>query len=125
VNKQAESYIKRELRSLGDVKVADYGEWRLQILAMEDIVGSGRKVGYTLAVVVTRSAIVLASDALKEWKSNTGLSVDSENDVYAHLLLKLLNEYIYERLYVYARGDTPGNDLRDSCEAAVTKFDIN
>jgi hypothetical protein len=84
VDKRAASYIKRELRSLGDVKVVDYGgEWRLYILATERKLVSGSKVGSVLSVVVARSADYSMLQVADEWKDKTGLFPDFDTPVWS------------------------------------------
>ena len=125
-DKRAASYIKRELRSLGDVKVVDYdSEWKLYILAMERKLISGSKVGYTLSVVVTRAAGYSILQVGDEWEDKTGLFPGLVGTPYGAVFTKLLGRYIYEQNYLTMTGVDPGKDLRWACEATVTDFDVD
>lgn len=125
VNKRAASYIKRELRSLGDVKVVDYGgEWRLNILAMERKAG-GSKVGYALSVVVTRSAGYSILQVGREWEDKTGSFPGLVDTPYGVVLIKLSGEYIYRQTYLVLAALAPGKDLRWACGSTVTDFDVD
>ena len=110
---------------MGDVKVADYGEWKLYILAVERELVGGSKVGYTLVVVVTHSADYPMLDVGKEWENKTGSFPGFVDTPYGAVFLKLSGQYIYKTLYLYATGLDPGKDLRWACESVVTDFDVD
>ena len=51
-----ESYVKRELRSLGDVKIEEDSHWKIHIVAMKvKTKTSGRHNGYSMAAAITKS----------------------------------------------------------------------
>ena len=53
IGNRVDSYIKRELRSLGDVAIVEkYGDWELDILAMESITKGGNKSGIVVSVAI-------------------------------------------------------------------------
>jgi len=53
-NKKTESYLSRELRSLGDVDIVDSGEeCKLTAIVVKDMYKSGEVLGYSLAVLCT------------------------------------------------------------------------
>lgn len=112
-----ESYINRELRSLGDVSVGEDNAWGLRIVAIKDESRGGRHLGYTLAVAYTKWTQPMVPD------------------VYVDLLLKpsgdanwldRLRETVrkpvleYEHLSVHTGGD---EDLKKMCRRIVVIFD--
>ncbi len=55
-----QSYVKRELRSLGDVEVVDFpvSDWQINISVLKEKSKSGVHQGYCMAVAYTRRYVV-------------------------------------------------------------------
>lgn len=95
IQSEAQSYIKRELRSLGDVEIVyKDAEWRLRILGGEIRPEGGRKkIGNMLSVVVV-----------------------------SRVLCNFGPVYQYRQNYLYSDGP---DDLDKMCKKMVTAFDID
>ena len=78
MNSLIKSYIKRELRSLGDVEVVNTNpEFQIIIVGKTDHTKGGRDLGYSLAVAYTTRhtvpSFVLRKD-ISDWMKSTYLS---------------------------------------------------
>lgn len=115
---RAASYIKRELRGLGDVEVVNYSvEWSLHLVVFETKTVNGHVTGIVLGVVFTRSMIDILTNDLVRYKKQMP---DLGDDVVK--ALAFLHPYeSYQSVSVFADGK---DKLREVCERAVTKFDI-
>lgn len=106
---QAESYIKRELRSLSDVVLVDEGaEWVLDIIVMELKTQGGYKSGILLSgVILSKYSNVLLSLILPE-------QAKEESAILTNYL------YWYPDHWVNVAN---GNSLRTLCVELVANFD--
>ncbi len=117
VDLDAASYIKRELRSLGDVEIVYEGaEWKLQVLANEDKTKSGRKIGYSIAVAFTRRIRDSYPNVFDYNELRKLLSTDVVFD-----FVEISVSYEFQSLYL-GGGGTAELDL--ICKNLVTTFDI-
>ena len=104
---RVESFISRELRSLGDVVVTnDNPEWTFSIVVIEPKLENGRRVGIVLSTVILRRfnntmTVYNTRDERKEFVSNITSNLYSLPD---HLL-------------------NMGTDLREICSEIVADFD--
>lgn len=96
VRSTVESYLRRELRSLNDVRVVDRDvRFELLVLVIPTRTLSGRPLGYTIAAVVN-----------KMQSCKFGQTI--------------LSCPVYQNLTLYSGGD---DDLRENCEDIVNTFD--
>ena len=114
----AASYIKRELRSLGDVVISDQDpRYYIEVLPMAMTYKSGRPAGsIAISVVVgERLTKTLAGRILKRYlKAEGGVFYDD-------FLLPLVSiEYLARTHRIYSGGR---EDLRSLCERLVAAFD--
>ena len=124
LNSQAASYIKRELRSLGDVEIVYKGaDWQLRVLAMENKLKNGRKTGYTVSVVVTRRFGNRYATRVDKVIKEAGASGAVDEFTISVISLAILANisYEYEQNYLLV-GDH--DSLDKICKKAVTNFDI-
>lgn len=107
---QIQSYIERELRTLGDVSVISAGaHFTLQAIVLNvKRPASSSVMGYTIAVVVTEPLASGARDALKAKKT----------DQVVENYLETINDLLHFRLYT-----TGTSSLRETCSEIVTDFD--
>jgi len=114
---QIESYISRELRSLGDVIVTDDNpDWVLHIVALEPTSKGGNKVGIILSVVITRpfksNGLNVLLIVLREVKKN-------EREILSSMTADLNSIASHE-----IRVGSP-EDLRNMCNSIVADFDTD
>ena len=114
---RAASYIKRELRSLGDVEVVDYGEWILHLMGSETENVGGRKIGIILGVIITRNT---AQAVIKKLFSRENPMDDMGTDGNA-VFVEIMFHDSYQGALLYLDGN---DNLRRVCEKAVTDFDV-
>ena len=108
---QIESYLTRELRSLGDVVVTDESpEWQLLVIAVETT-SAGRVNGVALSVVVLKpldNTFIL--DATRE----------EAKELVTVITSSALVDYNGNSLRV-----GPLNGLRSMCDKIIVEFDTN
>ena len=114
---RAASYIKRELRSLGDVEVSDYGEWKLYLLGFDAKNVGGRKIGIVLGAVITRRTFDAVTEKL--FSKEKPLKDVGADGIAIHV--ELFHHYSYQGSILYTYGE---GDLRRACEEVVTHFDM-
>ncbi len=108
---EIESYISRELRSLGDIIVTDSNpRWILNIVAMELLTKGGYKSGVVLSVIILEP---FDNGLVKT------LLVDKTDRQMCVLLTS--NLYYYPKGH-WLRVGAPG-DLRNLCNGIVADFD--
>lgn len=106
-----ESYIARELRSLGDVIVTnDNPNWAIDIVALEAETRSGYKNGVNLSVVITKPFVntFLVNQLDENYKSWVSAATTGLCRIYAEWL----------------RIGSP-EDLRSICNGIVADFDVH
>ena len=106
---QIESYISRELRSLGDIIVTnDHPDWILNIVAMESKTRSGYKSGIVLSIVIL--------EPFKEYSAAFQVDIKSHEMFY---------KYVTSLHEVSGHGLRTGSseDLKSICEGIVADFD--
>ena len=115
---EAASYIKRELRSLGDVVISDQDpRYYIEVIPMAMTYESGRRAGHIAISVVVgeRLTKTLAGRILERYLKAQG------GDFYDDFLLPLVsNEYLARTHRIYSGGS---EDLRSLCEMLVAAFD--
>jgi hypothetical protein len=131
-----ESYINRELRSLGDVTIVDTGEdCRLEVMAIEGETLSGIKKTLALSVVyyepqniielleIKKEAheliFLLASHPVTEQRQEL---IKKVGDLYDHIsnVFAGIGDYTAKDHRLYSGGI---NNLRSSCEKIIVDFD--
>lgn len=96
---KVDSYISRELRSLGDVNITSSGEfYQLIILAQPQQLKNGEPIGFSLAVVINYQSTCVGIDQ------------------------KPYPCYVFSALLAYSGSDSV---LRDTCEQIVTDLDTS
>jgi len=100
-----ESYVKRELRSLGDVKITDdaQADYTIVLDAHANSLADGHRVGYSVAVLVT-----------EPFRTNTMAMMVSQPE-----FLKLFGGFVIVDTFATSSGP----DLRKICADVVTDFD--
>jgi hypothetical protein len=103
----ADSYVRRELRNLGDVKIVSAScDYELTIFARSIVLRNGTTVGYTLStLVISPSSSVL-------------LIVPTNLPNYALFQSVMTNFYMIESFQPYS-----GPDLKDVCTHFVAALD--
>jgi len=133
-----ESYLSRELRSLGDVTIVDTGEdCMIEVVLLENTITSGEKIGPILSV-----AYLEPTDAKVFLSVLNGLAdlhtlvvsypyteqINEVVDRLSALVLKMnesthtLGDYSIDQHLLYTGGT---NDLRNRCEKIIVDFDNN
>ena len=111
---EIESYISRELRSLGDVYLVDNDEaYRIGIIAFELINTGGRKDGYAVTALITST---FPTDLLATVLSSHGVSKDG-----VKTWRDIADEH--ERVERFILDTCGRSDLRKVCEQIVIDFD--
>ncbi len=109
----ASSYINKSLRSLGDVTIVDDGALiNISIVGLKNRTESGKALGYTLSVVITkRLNFHYLVDALKNKfdKRFIELAEEDTNNRY-----ELIDHIIYT---------TSADSLKSTCEEIVAQID--
>ena len=113
-----ESHIKRELRSLQDVEIADYGKYILSIAAMENVYKSGKKVGSIALAYSSERRYIPA--VLKIMLMDAYPEGTIEHEIVTDILPELRILYDKTRLGL-AIGMT--YDLDELCKDIVVNFD--
>jgi hypothetical protein len=99
---KVESYVTRELRSLGDVEISNKDPfYTIRILGLKDRTVGGRSLGYTLSTVIIWHSTCLTPSA------------KTVQDTYPC--------EIFDDHYIRSGSD---DDLQDLCKDIVTNFDI-
>ena len=107
-----ESYISRELRSLGDIIVTDDNpRWILRIVALESTTKGGYKSGIDISVVI-----------LKPFNNDLIISIISQVDEKSKEVVSLLTSNLYSFSDHSLRVGAP-EDLRSICSGIVADFD--
>lgn len=114
LRENVESYLKRELRTLGDVQIVETNfEFRIFVIAITNDLG-GRDSGFALGVTVARPMSLLKEEA--RWLTHEKLGSEDLKS-----LEKLFDaELIYDGGSIHVCGR---NALRKSCESIITSFD--
>ncbi len=123
LDSQVVSYIKRELRSLGDVLPSDkhthggyvqFAPWQLHLNVLENKLVDGRKTGYTVSAIVVSNVYQnnreVADQLLKECADNSTS------------LWSILIDPMYQNNYLVAGGT---HELDRICKKIITRFDID
>lgn len=114
------SYVKRELRSLGGVKIVEKDEeWQIHIITIKRESKSGRHLGYAMGYTFTeRTSRYIAEIAIRTLIKHTdAFHKDNIDDLDMWLQLPI-RKYITSALQV---GGT--DSLRELCEDLVVDFD--
>lgn len=109
------SYIKRELRSLGDVEIVDENEqWLLSILAMyAKVKPSGKKTGLILSVVVLQ----------KKEPEFFEFLIGGDDDLKKKRTAQHLASY-YCHFDGHSVATWPLDSMKEGCADIVTDFDV-
>lgn len=122
LDSQVVNYIKRELRSLGDVLPSDrythgyvqFAPWQLYLSILENKLVDGRKTGYTVSAIVASNVYQnnreVADQLLEECADNSTL------------LWSILIDPMYQNNYLVAGGT---HELDRICKEIITRFDID
>lgn len=129
-----ESYIKRELRSLGDVEIVDKKdpERILSLVAIAHTSTSGNKTGDTSIAVMRASKHTCWSDilhALHDYQQTFEKDLsDAERNSRVRKMVEITNEHGSSPAYSYPDLGLVVNitdkDLQNTCKEIVAKFDV-
>ena len=129
-----ESYIKRELRSLGDVEIVDKKdpERILTLVAIAHTSTSGNKIGNTSIAVMRaskRSCLPDILNALMDYRQTFEKDLPAgEHGSRSHKMGEIAEEHDSSPAYYYPDLSLVVNitdkDLQNRCKEIVAKFDV-
>ena len=111
---QITSYITRELRTIPDIVIVeDKPEYEIQIVALNDALESGRKIGYSMSVVITYR---VGDFFVKELAG-------TNNQTVKYAASMLAEDYVDVRTHRLLTG--PNEGLQANCSKVVADFDAS
>lgn len=128
-----ESYIKRELRSLGDVEIVDKKDAKyILVLVAIPLTSSGNKTGYTSIAIMRLSNRIYGFDislALYDYQNTfvKDLSLEERSSRYPKIA-EIAKEHSSVPTYHYPSlilmVNIADNDLQNTCKEIVAEFDV-
>jgi hypothetical protein len=111
IKSRISSLVQRELRTLGDVSIVDYGaEMEVSIVALVSALKSGRETGYAFSIVVSD----LFPEKFAEMIIKTDLGRDDRDGILDYL--KRQKEILHHSLLT-------GSDLEQMCKRTAAEVD--
>lgn len=115
---EMESYIKRELRSLGDVEIVDnpYYQFYLSLIVVEGKNKTGAKTGY----IHYASLELMSVDSSPLWQLifKSSLSPKEKGSLFAKISRSWTSDYAFHFVI-----NTPSKEVKQSSEKIVAHFD--
>ena len=122
IRPEIESYLKRELRSLGDVELVEKEEdWYIEIIVVKNVLTDMREVGLTFSIMILSPfrTWMFEPDRIYEYTLGVVPFVLSEKESSA---IKTLTENLYS--YRNHWVTTTGRDsTKDTCQEIIARFD--